>query len=144
MKRKMQTVSDFKLSQRSIDRLAGLHKDLVAVVNLAIQETLVDFGVIEGLRSLERQKGLVKQGKSQTLNSRHLTGHAVDLAAYICNQITWDWEPYEQIATAMKGAALHLGIPIEWGGDWKTLKDGVHFQLPFDDYPSPPKKGKLL
>ena len=125
----------FALSKRSIERLTGVHKDLVAVVNLAIQQTIVDFGVIEGVRSLERQKGLVSQGKSQTLASRHLTGHAVDLAAYIDGQISWEWEHYEKIAMAMKGCASYLSVPIEWGGDWKTFKDGVHFQLPKSTYP---------
>lgn len=128
-------MSKFKLSQRSIDRLNGVHKDLVSVVNMAIEETIVDFGVIEGLRSIERQKELVKQHKSQTLDSRHITGHAVDLAAYIDGNISWEWEYYKKIAKAMKECASYLNIPIEWGGDWKTLKDGVHFQLPRKEYP---------
>lgn len=128
-------MSNFSLSQKSINRLVGVHKDLVAVVNFSIQETQIDFGVIEGVRSLEKQKELVKQGKSQTLNSRHLTGHAVDLAVYIDGNITWEWEYYQQLSIVMKDCASKLNVPIEWGGDWKTLKDGVHFQLPFNAYP---------
>ncbi|EFO7793056.1 M15 family metallopeptidase [Escherichia coli] len=72
---------------------------------------------------------LVAEGKSQTMNSRHLTGDAVDVVAYIGSQVSWEWPLYEKIAQAFKQAAAELGIAIEWGGDWKTLKDGPHFQL---------------
>lgn len=118
----------FKLSQRSIDRLKGVHPDLVSVVKLAIERSDVDFMVTEGLRSKERQKELVAAGASKTMNSRHITGHAVDLAAYV-NGIRWDWPLYEKIAKAMKQAAYELNIKIEWGGDWKSFKDGPHFQI---------------
>lgn len=120
----------FKLSQRSIDRLNGVHPDLVSVVKLAIERSDVDFMVTEGLRSKERQKELVAAGASKTMNSRHITGHAVDLAAYV-NEIRWDWPLYEKIAKAMKQAAYELNIKIEWGGDWKSFKDGPHFQIPW-------------
>lgn len=120
----------FKLSQRSIDRLNGVHPDLVSVVKLAIERSDVDFMVTEGLRSKERQKELVAAGASKTMNSRHITGHAVDLAAYV-NGIRWDWPLYEKIAKAMKQAAYELNIKIEWGGDWKSFKDGPHFQIPW-------------
>lgn len=120
----------FKLSQRSIDRLNGVHPDLVSVVKLAIERSDVDFMVTEGLRSRERQKELVAAGASKTMNSRHITGHAVDLAAYV-NGIRWDWPLYEKIAKAMKQAAYELNIKIEWGGDWKSFKDGPHFQIPW-------------
>ncbi|MDO2630100.1 M15 family metallopeptidase, partial [Escherichia coli] len=86
-----------------------------------------DFGITEGLRSKYRQKQLVAEGKSQTMNSRHLTGDAVDVVAYIGSQVSWEWPLYEKIAQAFKQAAAELGIAIEWGGDWKTLKDGPHF-----------------
>ncbi|MBK7366266.1 MAG: M15 family metallopeptidase [Nitrosomonas sp.] len=122
----------FKLSQRSIDRLNGVHPDLVSVVKLAIERSEVDFMVTEGLRSKERQKELVAAGASKTMNSRHITGHAVDLAAYV-NGIRWDWPLYEKIAKAMKQAAYELNIKIEWGGDWKSFKDGPHFQLSRDN-----------
>lgn len=120
----------FKLSQRSIDRLKGVHPDLASVVKLAIERSEVDFMVTEGLRSKERQKELVAAGASKTMNSRHITGHAVDLAAYV-NGIRWDWPLYEKIAKAMKQAAYELNIKIEWGGDWKSFKDGPHFQIPW-------------
>lgn len=122
----------FKLSQRSIDRLNGVHPDLASVVKLAIERSEVDFMVTEGLRSKERQKELVAAGASKTMNSRHITGHAVDLAAYV-NGIRWDWPLYEKIAKAMKQAAYELNIKIEWGGDWKSFKDGPHFQLSRDN-----------
>ncbi|WP_411692198.1 M15 family metallopeptidase, partial [Escherichia coli] len=73
---------------------------------------------------------LVTTGKSQTMNSRHLTGHAVDVVAYVGNQVSWEWPLYEKIAAAFRQASQELNIPVEWGGDWKTLKDGPHFQLP--------------
>jgi peptidoglycan L-alanyl-D-glutamate endopeptidase CwlK len=125
----------FSLSQKSKDRLSGVHPDLVKVVNRAIQITMCDFAVIEGVRSLARQEQLVKAGASQTMKSRHLTGHAVDLGAYVNGSVRWDWPLYNQLADAMKKAAVELKVPIEWGGDWTTLKDGPHFQLPWKDYP---------
>lgn len=125
----------FKLSQRSKDRLKGVHPDLVKVVEHAIEITTVDFAVLEGLRTPERQKVLKEAGASQTLNSRHITGHAVDLGAWVDGEVRWDWPLYHQIAKAMKAAAAELNIPIEWGGDWRTFKDGPHWQLPRKDYP---------
>lgn len=125
----------FKLSQRSKDRLKGVHPDLVKVVEHAIEITTVDFAVLEGLRTPERQKVLKEAGASQTLNSRHITGHAVDLGAWVDGEVRWDWPLYSQIAKAMKSAAAELNIPIEWGGDWRTFKDGPHFQLPRKEYP---------
>lgn len=125
----------FKLSQRSKDRLQGVHPDLVKVVEHAIEITTVDFAVLEGLRTPERQKVLKEAGASQTLNSRHITGHAVDLGAWVDGEVRWDWPLYSQIAKAMKSAAAELNIPIEWGGDWRTFKDGPHWQLPRKEYP---------
>lgn len=134
------------LDVRSLKRLEGVHDDLVAVVVRASEITGQPFIVVEGLRSLDRQKQLVAAGASQTLRSRHLTGHAVDLAAFIDmdgsgdytkpDNIRWDWPLYTTISIAMKDAASQLSIPIEWGGDWKTFKDGPHFQLPWKEYPA--------
>lgn len=125
----------FVLSKRSLQRLDGVHPDLVKVVKRAIQITAVDFTVLEGLRTLERQRQLVAAKASKTMNSRHLTGHAVDLGAYVAGEVRWDWPLYHQIAAAVKQAARELGVPIEWGGDWRTFKDGPHYQLPFASYP---------
>lgn len=125
----------FTLSSRSLYNLEGVHPDLAAVVKLAIKKTPVDFMVTEGVRSVERQKQLVAAGASKTMNSRHITGHAVDLAALLNGKVEWSWPLYSQIATAMKEASAELKIQIEWGGDWKTFKDGPHFQLARSAYP---------
>ena len=125
----------FKLGARSLTRLKGVHPDLVKVVTRAIEISTLDFTVLEGVRSLERQKTLVEAGSSQTLKSRHLTGHAVDLGAWVDNQLDWSWPLYPRIAGAMKMAAKELNVPIEWGGDWEKFKDGPHFQLPWKEYP---------
>ncbi len=125
----------YTLGARSKARLKGVHPDLVKVVERAIQITTVDFTVLEGLRDPQRQKKLVESGASQTLNSRHITGHAVDLGAWVDDQVDWSWPLYHQIAKAMKTAASELDVPIEWGGDWRTFKDGPHWQLPRKEYP---------
>ena len=126
----------FRLSQKSIDRLSGVHPDLVAVVKRALEITEVDFAVLEGVRSRARQEQLFKQKATKTMNSRHLTGHAVDLGAYVGGSIRWDWPLYYQIADAMKAAAAELEIHLTWGGDWKTFPDGPHFELPWAQYPA--------
>ena len=125
----------FKLGKKSIERLQGVHPDLVRVVERAIDLTPVDFTVLEGLRSPERQQTLVASGASQTLNSRHITGHAVDLGAWVDNLVDWSWPLYAKIANAMKAAANELGVSIVWGGDWRTFKDGPHFELDRKFYP---------
>ena len=126
----------YVLSKKSLDRLTGVHPDLVRIVKRAIEITTVDFAVLEGVRSKARQEQLVTAGASQTMNSRHLTGHAVDLGAYVSGSVRWDWPLYYKIADAVKQAAAELGVPIEWGGDWRTFKDGPHFQLPHKEYPA--------
>lgn len=123
------------LDPRSLKRLEGVHPDLVNVVTLAAEYSPNVFIVTEGLRSLERQKQLVEAGASQTLRSRHLTGHAVDLAVKVGKEVRWDWPLYNALAVVMKDCADQLDTPIEWGGDWKTFKDGPHFQLPWAQYP---------
>lgn len=122
-----------KLSQRSLNNLKGVHPDLVKVVMLAA--TRAEFVVTEGVRTLLRQSELVKAGASQTMKSRHLTGHAVDLAALVGGEVRWDWPLYTKLAVAMKSAATECGVPLEWGGDWESLRDGPHFQLPWKEYP---------
>jgi peptidoglycan L-alanyl-D-glutamate endopeptidase CwlK len=124
----------YKLGNQSIERLNGVHHGLVSVVRRAIEITEVDFTVLEGLRTKERQRKLVDSGASKTMNSRHITGHAVDLGAWVDGSVRWDWPLYYKISDAMKSAAKELGIPIEWGGDWSTFKDGPHFQLPWKEY----------
>ena len=126
----------YQLGSKSIRRMQGVNPDLVRVVERAIELTEIDFTVLEGLRTRERQEALVKAGASKTLRSRHLTGHAVDLAALVVGRVVWNTGPYFKIERAIKTAAGELGIAIEWGGDWKSFRDYVHWQLPHDKYPA--------
>lgn len=119
----------FKLSQRSLNNLKGVHEDLVKVVHRAIEITEVDFVIIEGLRTKERQKELVAKGASRTMNSKHLIGRAVDAAAWVDGTVSWDYKHYLKISKAFKEAAKELGVKITWGGDWKGFVDSPHFQL---------------
>ena len=123
----------YKLGTRSLQNLSGVHPDLVAVVKLAITITEQDFTVIEGIRNINRQRQLLKAGKSTTMNSRHITGHAVDMVPW---PVDWnDLERFEVMSEAMKAAAEELDIPIVWGGDWKSFYDGPHFELDRKAYP---------
>jgi len=128
----------YVLGARSLKRLEGVHPDLVKVVKRAIKITDTDFTVLEGVRTLAKQREYVAAGASKTMNSRHLTGHAVDLGALVNGKVRWDWPLYHKIAKAMKQAAKDVGVPIVWGGDWRTFRDGPHFELPWASYP----KGK--
>jgi len=125
----------FKLGLRSKLRLRGVHPDLVKVIERAIQLTEVDFTVLEGLRTVAKQREYVASGASKTMRSRHLTGHAVDIAPMVGGDVRWDWPLYYKLAPAVKRAAAELGIEIEWGGDWRSFKDGPHWQLPWGKYP---------
>lgn len=136
----------FHLGKRSQQRLEGVHPDLKSVVELAITMAMVDFIVLEGARLKERQLVLFAAGATSTMNSRHIvkkkedggTGlaHAVDLAPWVDGEVRWDWPLYDKLAACMKLAAVELGIKIEWGGDWRSFKDGPHFQLPWEEYPA--------
>ncbi len=156
----------FQLSAKSLKNLEGVHPDLQKAVLRAIQITDVDFGVGEGLRSKEQQAKEVAEGSSRTMNSRHITGHAVDLVCYVNGKVSWDWPMYGRIALAMKHASKELGIPLNWGGVWDkelselsdvpyndhveymerflqankrhALADGPHFQLTRQAYPAGP------
>lgn len=113
----------FNLSTRSVGKLSGVHPDLIKVVLRAIEITAIDFGVTEGLRSVERQKTLVAAGASKTMNSRHITGHAVDLVAYLGREVRWDFGLYQQIAEAMRQAARECSTPIVWGACWEPINN---------------------
>lgn len=152
----------FELGKRSRAELVGVHPDLVRVVERALELTTVDFAVHDGKRTPEEQKILVAQGASQTMKSRHLTGHAVDLVPVINGKLRWEWPPIYTIARAMKQAAVELSIPIRWGGCWGRLNeleepledrvadyvqarkalgksaflDGPHYELSSDVYPA--------
>lgn len=119
----------FKLSNNSKEKLKGVNPLLISVVEKAIELSEVDFGITEGVRSLERQQQLFNEKKSKTMKSYHLTGNAVDVVAYVDGKVSWDWGNYEKIAKAFKEAAEELGVKITWGGDWKSFRDGPHFQL---------------
>ena len=123
------------LGQRSLSRLEGVHPDLVRVVKKAAALSSLDFTVLEGLRTVARQKQLVAAGASKTMNSRHLTGHAVDLAVMIGGTVRWDWPLYHQLAAVVKAAAKAENVPITWGGDFRTFKDGPHWELSWKAYP---------
>jgi peptidoglycan L-alanyl-D-glutamate endopeptidase CwlK len=123
------------LTARCGQRLAGVHPDLVRVVERAAKDG-TKFRVIEGLRTMDRQAELVRAGKSQTMRSRHLTGHAVDLAALDeAGKVTWARPAYEALASQVRAAAAAEGVKIEWGGDWRSFFDGPHFQLPWASHP---------
>lgn len=152
----------FQFSKRSLARLEGVHPDLVRVCHSALEISRHDFMVTDGLRTLARQRDLVRRGLSQTLNSRHLTGHAVDLAGWHKGQAVWDWPVVLMIADAMIAAARAEAVPIRWGGAWhmqdargwngdaedlmsayvairraegrRPFLDGPHFELPSSHY----------
>lgn len=113
----------YHLSNKSGAQLVDVHPDLVKVVRRAIDLTEQDFGVYEGLRSVERQREYVKRGVSKTMNSKHLRqadnfGHAVDLVPYIDMTYRWEWPGCYRIAAAMREAAIELGVTVTWGGAW--------------------------
>lgn len=124
------------LNSRSMSRLNGVHPDLVKVVTRVAAVSPIAFQVSEGLRSPERQAEMVKTKKSQTLNSRHLTGHAVDLVVLNADtSANWDLRNYAALNAEIQAEAKSLGIPITWGGSWKTLVDGPHWELSRTHYP---------
>jgi peptidoglycan L-alanyl-D-glutamate endopeptidase CwlK len=132
------TAPTLGLTARDMQRLAGVHPDLVRVVKrCAAGATTPRFMVIEGLRTKEREAEMVAAGKSQTMNSRHLTGHAVDLGILgLSGTVDWTTSRYRDLNTAMAAAAMIEGVPLGWGGDWKTLKDFDHWELPRKEYPA--------
>jgi len=125
----------FKLGIRSRLNLRGVHPDLVKVVELALTYSPSDFTITEGLRTKARQKQLVAAGASRTMNSRHLTGHAIDFAVLVDGKVRWDWPLYPPVGDAFKRAGRELGIPVVWGGDWPRLRDGPHVELSRASYP---------
>ncbi|MEH3828163.1 M15 family metallopeptidase [Enterobacter roggenkampii] len=125
---------NYQFTEKSLLKLSEVHIDLQKLAINALSLSDINFSITEGLRTREKQLLLVEQGVSQTLNSRHLTGHAIDVMAWYQGKITWDWHYYELINEAFSRASVELNIPYEWGGDWKTLKDGPHFQLPYSIY----------
>lgn len=128
------------LDLRSEANLVGVHPDLVRVVRHAFEKLRVarpnlTFRITCGVRTVAQQRQLLADGATRTMDSRHLSGHAVDLAAVLNGKLSWDWPLYYQLAVFMKDSAAELNVPIVWGGDWKTFKDGPHFELPKAQYP---------
>ena len=126
------------------ERLAGVHPDLVRVIKRADLLAPGTFMILEGVRTMARQRELLAAGASKTLRSRHIPetstrnptmAHAVDLGALVGGTIRWDWPLYKAQAKVVKQAATLEGVVIEWGGDWLRFKDGPHFQLPWRQYP---------
>lgn len=155
-------MGQFTLGAKSLAELEGVHPDLVAIVRRAIELSSQDFAVHDGIRTLAQQQELVNAGASQTLDSRHITGHAVDLVPYINGKLRWEWQPIYRIADAVRMAAKEQGTPIRWGGAWdvdfgasaegpedivagyvarrrkaglRAFIDGPHFELPKASYP---------
>lgn len=132
-----------QLSKSSINKLKGVHPDLVRVVNRCAKDwkdAVFTFGITCGPRTLEEQKLLVKKGASKTLRSRHIPAkngysHAVDVVAMLNGEVRWDWPLYDKISKAMKAAAKAEKVSVEWGGDWASFRDGPHYQLPWKQYP---------
>lgn len=130
-------------SERSLRNLNGVHPDLRKVLDRALQSSPVDFMINEGLRTIERQRELVRIGASKTMNSRHLTGHAIDFYAWVDinrdGKIVFEemsaYSLMRQIADAIKFAASELNVPIVWGGDWRKFKDYPHVELDRRTYP---------
>lgn len=129
-------MTEFRFSGTSEARLRDVHPDLARIVRRALELSKMDFSVAEGVRSYARQKELFEAGKSRTMRSRHLTGHAVDLYPVHKSGAEFVREDFAEVADAMKRASVALGIPIEWGGDWKSFVDCPHWQLPTLAYPA--------
>lgn len=121
-------MNNYHFSKRSLDKLAGVHPELILVASRALLYSEYDFAITHGVRTLEEQKKLVADGKSQTMNSYHLTGDAIDIMVYKDGKGSWLFEHYETVARAFKRAADELKVDLTWGGDWTTFKDGPHFQ----------------
>ena len=153
----------FALSAASRKELVRVHQALVSVVEKAAQLSVQEFAVHDGVRTVDEQKQMVQKGAAQTLDSRHVTGHAVDLVPYINGKLRWEWPPIYLIADAMRMGAQELKIPLRWGGAWdvdftasveppadlvanyvsrrrkqglSAFIDGPHFELPRSRYPS--------
>ncbi len=132
----------FQLTERDRKRLDGVHPDLVRVIERAAQISPIEFRVLEGLRTRERQAELVKQGASHTMRSRHITGHAVDIAPYLDTdgdgdrEVSWHWPHYHALAPWIKRAAEQEGVRIIWGASWMTFPDGPHWELDRIAYPA--------
>jgi len=125
------------LTARDMTRLTGVNPAIVRVLTRAATDGAPAFAVIEGLRTIKRQRELVAAGASKTMRSRHIHGFAVDIAPIIGGKISWDWPAFYPLAAAIKSAAAREKVTLNWGGDWRTFKDGPHWELPHASHPDP-------
>lgn len=119
----------YKFSKRSLEKLKGVDERLVEIMTIALSRSENDFGITEGLRDIETQKRYVAEGKSQTMKSYHLKGKAVDVVIYVNGKVTWDLKHYKELNELVQEIAKKKGCRITWGGNWKSLVDGPHFQI---------------
>ena len=128
------------MDARTAKNLKSVHPDLAKVFTLAYNRADPKPVITSAPRTIAEQRALVKKGASKTMNSRHLPSkdgfvRALDICFLIGGQMRWDWPLYKKYADLMKAAGKELKIPVEWGGDWVSFKDGPHFQLPWKQYP---------
>lgn len=116
-------------------KLSKVHPDLQKVFKAAISDAPFDFSITCGLRTKEEQKKLFDEGKSKTMNSRHLTGNAVDVCVIVDGKASWAFEHYSKLSEHVLKTAKGLGVPMVWGGSWESFKDGPHFELDRKKYP---------
>lgn len=128
-------MDSYKWGKGSLEELNGIHPDLRKVADLALKLATCDFRIVDGLRTMEEQRRYVASGASKTMKSRHLTGHAVDFVALPGGKASYNEAAMTKVADAFKAAARSLGIPIEWGGDWKSFVDTPHIELSKKVYP---------
>jgi peptidoglycan L-alanyl-D-glutamate endopeptidase CwlK len=131
---KKEVLKMFKLSNRSRTNLVGVHHDLVEVIERAIQITNIDFGVSEGLRTVERQKQMLLEKRSTTMKSKHIMqadglGHAVDLYVLVNNKASWKHEDFRPVVQAVFTAAIELDVQIRAGALFRSFLDSPHFEL---------------
>lgn len=126
----MTNPSGFKFSTRSKKNLEGVNPVLVSIVTESLSRSPFDFIVVEGLRTLETQKIYLAQKRTRTLDSYHITGHAIDIALLVNGKVNYDLANYKKVAQVFKEVAKEKRVSLTWGGDWKGLVDGPHFQIP--------------
>ncbi len=129
-------------NEKSLKEIQGVHPDLLSVVNRARELSPIAFEVVPdngGLRDLAEQRRLKRAGKSRAILGRHTIGHAIDLVPTDNRGRPnfKDLKGFDAIRAAMEMAANELGVPIQWGGNWKKLVDKPHFELDRKVYPGP-------
>lgn len=125
----------FKFSKRSVNNLVGVHPDLVRVAYRSLQLTDIDFVVIDGTRTAAEAAANLAKGTSQTKHSKHLLGRAIDLnpckdGVIYSGDTPKNYLYFDQLSIWVLKAAKELGVPVEWGGNWRTWQDRYHYQLP--------------